>query len=262
MPVPGTLGGAHMHLEYPEWDISGLTFAGVTLGPNNLAGCRFADHGNYLVVGTDGGDIYRYPLSTPYNVATIQAYDKSYLNITTDWTRAIEFRYDGSEIWVGQDDIPNLRKHNMTVNWDISTISGGITASNVSDDIVGLSFSPDGNYLFIADKSGTNEVRRHRLDKSWNINTINPSDQAFAYTNIRGVRMHPSGKQMFIISEGTDDLRLYDLSTAWDLTTATLRTAKSLSAQTSNPMDVDISPDGKKIVTVAYSGNEINYYTA
>ena len=261
MPVFGTLGGAHMYMEQPKWDISGLTHAGLKTGPNNLTGCRFGDNGKYLFVGTDGSDIYRYPLTTPYDVSTLTTYDQSALNVIVDWVRAIEFRPDGRRLYIGQDATPNLSIVVLGTPWDLTSMGSTNTSSVVSDDVSGLSLSPNGKYLFVAEYAGTDQVHRHVFNNNYNIFSLQAADQSFTYGGIRGVRMHPDGIQMLLIGESADTLDLYDMTTPWDLTTATLTTSKSMRTWTGNPMDVDISADGKHLITVSYSGNEINYFT-
>jgi WD40 repeat protein len=245
----------------PPWSISGLAYQGVQTAWNNATGCRFGDNGNYLFVGVDNGYILRYPLATPYDVATLQAYDNFTTNpIVSDWARAVDFNSDGTRLYVGQDRAPNLQQFDLSVAWDLSTAGAGAAAPNMSDDISGVSFSPDGRYMFIAEMAGTDQVRRHELLTPWDVSTAQAADQWLTYNGIRGVRMHPSGLQMLVTGESDDKVHLYDFSIPWDLSSATLADSQSLKAWTGNPMDLDISPDGKHLVTVSYSGNEINYF--
>jgi hypothetical protein len=52
----------------------------------------------------------------------------------------------------------------------------------------------------------------------------------------------------------------YDLSTAWDITTASYLQNFSVAAQETNPQDLFFKPDGTKMYVIGSSGDDVNEY--
>lgn len=64
----------------------------------------------------------------------------------------------------------------------------------------------------------------------------------------QGVTFKPDGTRMYICGNGSDAVFQYNLSTAWDLSTASYST--SFNTPAVNPRDLDINDDGTKIYTL------------
>jgi hypothetical protein len=65
---------------------------------------------------------------------------------------------------------------------------------------------------------------------------------------------------MYIIGSTGDDVNEYDLSTAWDISTASYLQNFSVSAQESGPSGVFFKPDGLKMYVIGFSGDDVNEY--
>lgn len=77
-----------------------------------------------------------------------------------------------------------------------------------------------------------------------------------------GLTFRPDGKKMYIIGAGQDRLREYNLTTAWDVSTASyFATSGSMSSQNSAPQDFFFKPDGTKgwMVGTASPGTVFEY---
>ena len=69
--------------------------------------------------------------------------------------------------------------------------------------------------------------------------------------NQSDVTFKSDGTKMYIVTSGTDQVKQYDLSTPWDLTTAvSAQQLYSLSGQFSNPQGLFLSSDEKKMFIV------------
>jgi len=60
----------------------------------------------------------------------------------------------------------------------------------------------------------------------------------------RGVAFSGDGTKMFVMGYSNKSVYRYDLSTGWDITTASYVTSKSVYAQAVGPLDVTFSGDG------------------
>jgi hypothetical protein len=65
---------------------------------------------------------------------------------------------------------------------------------------------------------------------------------------------------MYVIGLSGDDVNEYDLSTAWDVSTASYLQNFSVSAQESAPYGVFFKPDGLKMYIIGFLGDDVNEY--
>ena len=80
-------------------------------------------------------------------------------------------------------------------------------------------------------------------------------------TNPQGVRFKSDGTKMFVVGATDDDVNEYDLSTAWDVSTATYSQNFSVASQDTIPTGVDFSPDGTKMYISGNSNRKLFQYT-
>ncbi|MEL7145636.1 MAG: hypothetical protein AAFO69_04650 [Bacteroidota bacterium] len=81
----------------------------------------------------------------------------------------------------------------------------------------------------------------------------------------RGLTFSPDGTKMYTIGLGDDAVYQYDLSTAYDITTASFTAETNnpfpIADQSGFPLDVDFSTDGFKMFVLDGSAEEIHQYT-
>ena len=75
-----------------------------------------------------------------------------------------------------------------------------------------------------------------------------------------GLFFKPDGTKMYFIGTTGDSVYEYDLSTAWDISTAVFLQLVSVSAQESNPYGVSFKPDGLKMYVLGSTGDDVNEY--
>jgi hypothetical protein len=89
-------------------------------------------------------------------------------------------------------------------------------------------------------------------------------DQSFSVyaqvPNPEGLFFKPDGLKMYVTGGVSDNVNEYDLSTAWDVSTATYLQNISISAQVANAQGLFFKPDGLKMYVVDSSGNDVNEY--
>ena len=79
-------------------------------------------------------------------------------------------------------------------------------------------------------------------------------------TGTTGVAFKSDGTKMYITGYIGDDVNEYDLSTAWDVSTAVYNQNFSVAAQELQPQDLTFKPDGTKMYVVGGSGSDVNEY--
>jgi DNA-binding beta-propeller fold protein YncE len=75
-----------------------------------------------------------------------------------------------------------------------------------------------------------------------------------------GVFFKPDGSKMYISGATGDDVNEYNLSTPWDVSSASYLQNFSVQPQDSSPVDVFFKPDGTKMYVAGNSGDDVNEY--
>ena len=78
-------------------------------------------------------------------------------------------------------------------------------------------------------------------------------------TSPNGIAFKPDGTKMYISGSAGDDINEYNLSTAWDISTAVYSQLFSVSSQDTSPRGIAFKPDGLKMYVTGGS-NKINEY--
>lgn len=69
------------------------------------------------------------------------------------------------------------------------------------------------------------------------------------------------GTKMYVIGESSDSLHQYDVSTAWDVSTAAFVRSLNVNAQEPNPQGVFFKPDGSKLYIIGRTDDDISEYS-
>jgi hypothetical protein len=175
---------------------------------------------------------------------------------------------DGTRVFIGFLNL--LVSYDLSTPWLLTTISGSTTgtlslnavAGNTNLSPTGLYFKDNGTSVFYTDFY-SDKVLEHVLPTAWDLNsassTVTRSFQITGETALRGVYISPDGTKMFVNGFNTDLIRRYDLSTAWDITTASA-THNSL-AVGSTPLGLFFKSDGTKVFVTDNAGDRIYQLT-
>ena len=202
---------------------------------------------------------------TGWNVATA-VFARS-LSIATEETdpRAIRFKPDGRKMYVlgrGGDDVS---EYSLGTAWDLSTASyvqaKSISAQEV--DPTGLFFKPDGTKMYVTGFAGS-DVNEYNLSTAWDVSTATYSQVKSVSTQDtvpNDIFFRDDGLKMYMIGNDGDDVNEYNLSTAWDISTATYLQNFSVATQENIPQDVFFRPDGLRMYVLGNAGDDVNEYS-
>ena len=153
-------------------------------------------------------------------------------NITFDLTQdsqpqGIFFKPDGLKMYMvgrGGDD---LYEYDLTTAWDITTLTFLQQIPVISElNPYDVFFSPDGFYFYIVGAS-RDSVRQYNVSTAWDISTVtsNFELQPLPYStgnlpNPVNVNFKPDGTLMFVGDNNVELIVTYELSTPWDISTA------------------------------------------
>ena len=123
-------------------------------------------------------------------------------------------------------------------------------------------FKPDGLKMYVVG-STNDSVYEYDLSTAWNISTATYL-QLFSVrtqeTAPQGIFFKPDGLKMYVTGYTGDNVNEYNLSTAWNISTAVYLQLFSVSTQDTVPTGIFFKPDGLKMYVTGAAGQDINEY--
>ena len=197
----------------------------------------------------------------------------------TDHLRGITFKPDGTRMYVTTDDSPkaNVIEYSLTTPFDIKTaVKVSTTPLDVSEGVVmdkphAIEFKPDGKVMYIIrSESPLGGVEQFNLTTAWDTSTlshdtrkvIQGDSECNASVQVRALAFKPDGTRMFTSQQGGYKVCSYDLTTPWDVSSATnLVRSNSFEDEEGQLRNIQFSSDGKIMYLGGNAGDDINKYT-
>jgi len=234
------------------------SFSVATQDSSATEGFTFSYDGTKMyAVGTTNRTVYQYDLSTAFDVSTASYASKSF-SVATQETgpRGIRFKSDGTKMYIVGSTADTVFQYSLSTAWDVSTASyDSVSLSVASEDTspAGLYFSGDGTQLYIVGATN-NSVYQYTLSTAWDLSTGSYASKSLSVasqdTNPSGVVINTDGTKLFVVGFSSDNVYQYNMSTAYDLSTASYASISfSVASQATVPKDLSFSTDGTKMYT-------------
>ena len=252
------------------WDISKAFYSSVSFsisGQDTLpTGVFFKPDGTKMyVLGNSGDDVNEYDLSTPWLVSSA-SYLQNFSIVAQEGTpSALFFKPDGTKMYVlgifGED----VNEYSLSSAWDVSTASyiQNFLVGTQESTPRGLFFKPDGTEMYIVG-SASDSVHQYALSSAWDISTASFT-QSFSVSaqelNPSAVFFKPDGAKMYVSGTTGDDINEYDLSTPWDISTASYLQVFSVAAQDTIPYQIYFKSDGSTFYVMGGNTDTVYQYT-
>ena len=306
-----TTAGLENGKKYFEVDLTGISDAAIGLYPVSVTNPGLTVAGGVSIDETTG-DIYPGPVDenlTITNASVLQfAYDateqKVWLGVDGTWTTATGDPASGAGISTsgGRGETyaltfmstsglssgsatGNIRTSgnlNYTVptgftafadaagDWTVDL--SNVTYDNVSYDVsgndtvpMGLAFSTDGTRMFISgDQNG--KVYQYELSTGFDLSTASHNNVEFSVLNEDGVpicvEFNTDGTKMYVMGSAGDTIFEYDLTTGWDLSTASYnQVSLNVTTQDTKPRGIAFNADGTKMIISGSTTDSLHQYT-
>tara|TARA_R110000850_G_scaffold233967_2_gene358845 strand:+ start:3224 stop:4051 length:828 start_codon:yes stop_codon:yes gene_type:complete len=150
-------------------------------------------------------------------------------------------------------------------SWDISAavLVDSFSVASKEASPTSVFFKPDGTKMYVTGFAG-DDVNEYNLGAPWDVSSAVYLQSLFfgsSATIPRATKFNPDGTKMYVLDAQLDRVSEFDVSTAWDVATATLnQKSASVFLEESNPWDMFFKPDGTKMYLVGDSGDEVNEY--
>ena len=215
------------------------------------------DGDHFYMCGNKSTDVHHYKAGVKYlDLASQEASPNS-----------ISFNSDGDKLYILGSSGDDISEYNLSTAWDVSTGSFSQNRSVKSDNSVmvapqGMFFKPDGTKVYVTGSS-SDVVAEYDLSTAWDVSTMSHNQNfsvASQEANPTGVCFKDDGTTMYVIGATSDQIHEYDLSTAWDVSTASFSQELSVSAQESAPTGLVFKTDGTKMYVCGSNGDDVNEY--
>ena len=248
------------------WDLSAATLSqsasvsANTSQPNDLT---FKPDGTKMyMVDYSGREIVEYNLSTAWDISSV-SYDGVFSVSTTEASpTGVAFKPDGNKMYVTGFSGDEINEYDLSTAWDVTTASHNQIFSIASEETTPLSlfFKPDGTKMYVSGNTG-DDISEYSLSTAWDISTAS-YNQSFDVSSQgnqpTGLFFKTDGTKMYVSDNNDDEINEYNLSTAWDISTASYNQNLSVLSEDTNVTGVSFKPDGTKMY-IAGSNNGAVY---
>ena len=270
-----TAGAEGFSFSNPSYDSKSFSVASQETSPK---GVFFKTDGTKMyVIGTAGGAVFQYGLSTAFDVSTA-SYDSVTLTdfnvVGTNRNGAdLFFHPDGTYVFIVETtNQTNLVRLTLSTPWDLSTAGSKVTNSSLptnkaSSNAQGIFFKPDGSKMYLCEnRNAGTDVHGFDLSTNWDISSSSvSSDSSFETTaqdnEIGGLFLNTDGSEFYLIGYQNDKVYRYTISTPYDISTSTFADDFSVGSQETQPQAVTFKPDGTKMYVVGFTNDTVYQYS-
>jgi hypothetical protein len=220
----------------------------------------------YLSSNATGKTIRQFPLTDPYNPGSWGG-SANMVTRTVTPTGTVgggTFSPIGTRFYWSDRTSKNIYQHTLFTNWDISQMSTGAAYTWVvnlplNPIVTGVAISTDGTKMFIA-SSQYARIYAYTLPSPYNIGPSSPAFLAYfvlAFVNPRDLKFNGTGTKMFVTRDTHIDQ--YNLTTAWDINTASYSSSIDVSGYDAAPNGLFVSeqaPEGNETLRLSLNNNE------
>jgi len=203
--------------------------------PKGLAFSKSAT--KMFVVGNDDdadGKVHEYTLTGAYCIGSasfVDSFSTANSGASENNPTGIAFSKSGDKMFIvgaTNNNQGKVSEFTLTAPWDVSTASfvDSLDVRSCGADCgaaLGLAFNKSGNKMFVMVSKNVDAVDEYTLTAPWDVSTASFVDSfsvATQETVPTGIAFSKSGTKMFILGKTGDDVNVYKLTVAWDVSTA------------------------------------------
>lgn len=191
----------------------------------------------------------------------------SFVTQTTGNNNGLVFKPDGTKMFLVEGTNDSVHEYALSTAFDVSTASFDSTFS-VSSQVgtpYGLAFNLDGTKMYAIDTS-SKAVYQYSMSTAYDISTASYDsvslDISSQTNSATGLNFKPDGTKLYYTDLVDDKVKQWDLSTAFDLSTASYSTqSPSINSQAPLPLGSAFNSNGTKLYLTSYSNATIFQYS-
>jgi len=241
---------------------------------NNPHDLTFNTDGTKMfVIGATDDAVIEYHLSTGYDLSTAShagASEEFSVSGQETAPRGLTFNTDGTKMFVVGSDNAAVVEYHLSTGFDVSTASYAKEFSVNGQETLpsGLTFNTEGTKMFVIG-STDKAVVEYTLTTAFDVSTAShPGENEEFYTGGQdnsptGLTFNADGTKMFVMGAQGRDIIEYDLSTGFDVSTATyagLINQFSVHNEEPVPLGLTFNADGTELFVIGYDSKAVIKY--
>ena len=222
------------------------------------------------VIGQTGDEINQYTLTTVFDVTGGATFDGVALVGTEEsQPEDLVFSADGTKLFIVGSGGDEVNQYTLTTAFDLTaglTQDGQFSVAGQETDSHALRFNNDGTKLYVLGQSG-DDINQYSLTTAFDITSGvtfdgSPFSVAGQETTPTAFAFNADGSQLFVLGTTGDDINVYTLNTAFDLTAgAVFVNAFSIAGEEVTPEGIAFSPDGDRLYVIGNTGDDVSQYS-
>ena len=234
-----------------------------------VTGIAFNPNGTKMfITGVLGDEVNEYSLSVGFDLSsTVTALRTLDVSDQDNAPQDVAFNSDGTVIFVIGKQNANIYSWSLSTAYDLSGVhktNDLIATTAIGANPRALKFNPDGTKMFIL-KGTSRLVEEYALSTAYDPATKSSSTNYSVSDSgawLQGMGFSSNGTKMFIVSNDDDDIHEYNLSTGFDVSTASYVGNYEVTTDASmNISAMAFSSDGSKMFHGDFEQHEIQEYT-
>jgi hypothetical protein len=214
-----------------------------------------SDGTKMFITGSSGDDVNEYTLSTAYDISTASYSQVFSVSGQDTVPEDVVFNNDGTKMFIAGNTGDDINEYTLSTGFDVSTASFSQNFSVASQDTIpaGITFNNDGTKMFMVGAS-SDTVYEYTLSTGFDVSTASYSSTSFSVasqdTNPTAIGFNTDGTKMFIVGTANESVYHYNLTTGFDISTASYVQSFSVNSQESVPDGLAFNADGSKLFIV------------
>jgi len=220
--------------------------------------------GEAMYVTADSSEIFQFYCSTPYDFSTASLISETDFGDTEPTLTDMAWSNDGQKLYTLGSWYRNVYEYDCSTPFNVTTATLSVTF-DVSNESIGpnsMAWNNDGSKLYIAGRSYAS-VHEYDCETTFDLTTAELSvtlDVSSEISNLAGIAWNSDGSKLYMTGDYSLNAYEYDLSTAFDISTASLSETLDIDSGNFNPVGVAWNNDGSKLYVPSSAGDYIDEY--
>ncbi len=258
-------------LEFAAWDVSSASYSqSLSVGSEEtfITNIFFKPDGTkFYLLGSTDNEVNEYDLNVAWDIDSASHLQTFSVNGQEGSPTGLFFNTSGDKMFVVGTDGDDVNEYTLSTPWDISsaTYLRVFSIAGQDEQPSSLFFNASGEKMYMTGLEGR-DVNEYDLSTPWNIAT-SAYLQQFDITiptgelSVRGVFFKSDGLKIYILGGDYSSVDEYDLSVAWNVSTATYVQTFSAASQSDQVAGIFFKSDGSKMFIGDVENNKILEYT-
>lgn len=188
------------------------------------------------------------------------------VNSQASFPNGLQFNDDGTKAYITNSPGP-IYEYDLSTAWDISTASynSNTFSTGLGNSHNALYIKPDGSKFYVLISYTSDVVYQHSMSTNFDITSASYDSKSFNVgsqeANPKGMTFKPDGTKMYITGQDSFSINEYNLSTAWDVSTASYSQQFTINTQSAISDGVAFNPDGTKFYIIDSNTDKVFQYS-